>query len=454
MSAQLVNADGEDRTTQQSHTRRVRDLVAVNFGNALEWYDWNIYTVFAPVFSVQIFRTENPTSALLATLAVFAVGFIARPIGGILFGAYADKVGRKKSLFVAMLITACGSLAIAVTPTFEAVGIVASIVLLVARLAQGLAHGGEMGTAATYLIERAPSHRRALFGSTSWVSVVVGTMIATLVGLAINGLLSETQVHDWGWRIAFGLGGILGLYALYLRRMITETESYKQVAQSNNESLPTRSEAGKLATAATGNDVESPDSIFNYWKGLLVIFGVSAGGSLMFYTWLIYFPNHAQMAYNMSPTQTLSASLMAQLIFLFAILLAGLLGDRIGRKPMVITFGALFIVLPFPVEMMLDGSFATFMITQVIVLLAIATLFGVNAAVWAEALPTHVRAKGVASILSLATAIFGGTAPYLITWFSDNGQYNLYLVYLMVIATLTLLTGILMREGKKQSLSG
>jgi len=174
--------------------RSLKDMLAVNFGNALEWYDWNVYTIFAPVFAAQIFHADNPTSELLATLAVFAVGFVARPIGGYVFGAYADRVGRKRSLFAAMMITALGSLIIAFTPTYGTVGVLASVILVVARLLQGLAHGGEMGTSVTYLVERAPQGRRGLFGATSWVSVVVGTILATLVGLAINTLLSQEQV--------------------------------------------------------------------------------------------------------------------------------------------------------------------------------------------------------------------------------------------------------------------
>lgn len=418
-----------------SRRRRFRDMIAVNFGNALEWYDWNIYTIFAPFFAVQIFNPENPTSALLATLAVFAVGFVARPIGGWVFGAYADRVGRKKSLFLAMLLTATGSLIIAVTPTYETAGVVASVILLLARLLQGLAHGGEMGTSVTYLVERAPRGRRALFGSTSWVSVVIGTMLATLTGIGLTTWLAESQVAEWGWRIAFGIGGLLGLYALYLRRLIHETESFNEVVADEPD-------------AKMQKDVPSRSGLLSHWRGLLVVFGLSAGGSLMFYTWLIYLPTHAQVQYGMAPATALTASLIAQVVFLAAILGAGLLGDRIGRKPMVIAFGVAFLVLPFPVNIFLEGTFAALLTVQVVTLGALAILFGVNGAVWSEVFPTHVRAKGVAATLSAATAIFGGTAPYIITALSEAGRYNVFLIYLMVVSAATLATGLLMRETK------
>lgn len=438
-SASDAHSDSGRVTGQPGKSRRVRDMIAVNFGNALEWYDWNIYTIFAPYFAVQIFNPDNPTSSLLATLAVFAVGFIAWPVGGYVFGAYADRVGRKKSLFVAMLLTALGSLIIAVTPTYAATGVIASIILVAARLMQGLAHGGEMGTSVTYLVERAPKKRRALFGSTSWVSVVIGTMLATLTGLLLSALLNGTQMTEWGWRIAFGVGGLLGLYALYLRRLIHETEFFTK--------------SGAAPDAAEDQGTHKRSGLFAYWRGLLIVFGLSAGGSLMFYTWLIYLPTHAQVEYRTEPEVALTASLIAQFVFLIAILGAGVLGDRIGRKPMVIAFGIAFVILPFPINMFLDGTFALLLTVQVIALGALAILFGINGAVWSEVFPTHVRAKGVATTLSAATALFGGTAPYIITALSTYGQFNIFLVYLMVVSAATLLTGLLMKETKNVDLT-
>lgn len=189
----IVDDTGTSYSVPATLTRdsghRVRDLIAVNAGNSLEWYDWTIYSIFAVSFAGQFFPSDDPTAALLSALAVFAVGFVTRPIGGWLFGRYADRRGRKVSLTLAMSITALGSLAIAVAPTYGVIGVGASLLLLVVRLVQGLAHGGEMGTSVTYLVERAPSGRRALWGSTSWVSVFIGTILATLTGLLVNGVL-------------------------------------------------------------------------------------------------------------------------------------------------------------------------------------------------------------------------------------------------------------------------
>lgn len=430
MSTSSNSAVGGGTTLVEAKGHRARDLVAVNAGNTLEWYDWTIYTIFAPYFATQFFRTDDSVSALLATLAVFAVGFVTRPLGGWLFGRYADRRGRKTALTLAMAIVAVGSLVIAVAPTYGSVGVLASVILLVARLVQGLAHGGEMGTAVTYLVERAPDGRRALWGSTSWVSVILGTMLASLTGLALTSQLSDSQLESWGWRVAFGLGGVLGLYALWLRRQIQET--------ARVDAAPvTRAQRGKLS-----------ERLRPHLSGVAIVMGLSAGGSIMFYTWLIFAPTYAQIARGQDAGSALAAGLLAQVVFLIALPLMGLLGDRVGRKPMIIAFGVGFIALSFPLNRMIDGSFGGLFLAMTIALLLLACLFGVNGAVWAEVFPTAVRAAGVAAPLSLATAIFGGTAPYLNTWFASNDLQDAFIWYLMGVAGITLLTGLLAPETR------
>lgn len=425
-----------DASTSDAAPRRLRDLVAVNFGNTLEWYDWTIYTIFAPYFAGQFFNPKDQTSALLSSLAVFAVGFVTRPLGGYLFGAYADRVGRRKALTVAMMMTAVGSLLIAIAPTFATIGLAASVLLLIVRLLQGLAHGGEMGTSVTYLVERAPQHRRAFYGSTSWFSVVLGTMLATLTGLVVTSTVSAADMRAWGWRVAFGLGGLLGLYALYLRRSLTETDAFEETA----------------STEAAGEGAPR-DSLWRHWGAIGVVFGLSAGGSIMFYTWLIYMPTFAQVARKQSPGSALTASLIAQAVFLGMVLLAGWLGDRVGRRPLVVGFGVLFVALTIPLNKMVNGTFAGLLVAMLVSLACLALLFGVNGAVWAEVFPTRVRAAGVSGTLSLATALFGGTAPYINTALQKAGHHGWFLYYLMAVAGITLVTGLLMKETRHQRIN-
>ena len=415
-------------------SRRVKDLIAVNFGNTLEWFDWTIYTIFAPYFALQFFPSSDKAAALLAALAVFAAGFLTRPLGGFLFGLYADRVGRKQSLTLAMFITAGGSLVIACAPTFATVGLAASIILLVARLAQGIAHGGEMGTSVTYLVERAPRHRRALYGSTSWVSVVLGTMIATVTGLLLNANLDRSALESWGWRVPFLLGGLLGLYGLYLRRQLSETDSF---------------EKGKVQQDDHGAGMAA---LVRNWRGVAVVFGLSAGGSIMFYTWLIYSPTFAQISRGLDAKSALTASLIAQAVFLVAIPVVGWLADRFGRRVFIILFGVGFIAATFQLDALITNSFSGLLTAMISALLILACLFGVNTAVWAEVFPTSVRATGVSGPLSLATAIFGGTAPYVNTYLSQIGEHRMFLIYLMVVSGITLVTGLLIPETRELEL--
>ena len=334
-----TNASAPTSTLFRPQGKSARDLIAVNAGNSLEWYDWTIYTIFATAFAGQFFPSEDKAASLLAALAVFAVGFITRPIGGWVFGRYADRKGRKASLTLAMTITALGSLAIALAPSYDIIGVGASVLLLVVRLVQGLAHGGEMGTAVTYLVERAPAGRRALWGSTSWVSVFVGTILATLTGLLINSLFTLEEVSEWAWRIPFAVGGLLGLYALWLRRRIHET--------ANTQSVPVVSEQRGSVWSR----------LKPHMRGVLVVMGLSAGGSIMFYTWVIYTPTQAAISRGQDPSSALVASLLAQVILLIALPLLGMLSDRVGRKPLIITFAAGFMLLVFPLDGLVDGTF-------------------------------------------------------------------------------------------------
>lgn len=422
------------REGQISGRSELRDLLAVNFGNTLEWFDWTIYTIFAPYFALQFFPSADPAAALLAALAVFAAGFLTRPLGGFIFGLYADRVGRKQSLTLAMLVTAGGSLVIASAPTFASIGILASALLLVARLAQGIAHGGEMGTSVTYLVERAPRNRRALFGSTSWISVVFGTMLATITSLVINGNFERVQIEEWAWRIPFALGGILGLYGLYLRRRLPETASFERQQAQGEES-------GSKTQALARN-----------WRGIFVVFGLSAGGSIMFYTWLIYSPTYAQVARGLDAQSALTASLIAQCVFLVAIPLVGWLADKFGRRLFIILFGLGFIALTLYLDGLVDDTFGGLLTAMIIALLLVACLFGVNTAVWTEVFPTNIRATGVSGPLSLATAIFGGTAPYVNTYLSQTGHHQWFLFYLIGVTGITLITGLLIPETKSLEL--
>ncbi|MEO8283363.1 MAG: MFS transporter, partial [Pseudarthrobacter sp.] len=305
-----------------SRQRTAKDLVAVNIGNAIEWFDWNVYAIFAPFFAAQIFQSQDPVSAMLSTLAIFAVGFLMRPIGGWVFGHLADRKGRRFSLTVAILLAALGSLIIAVAPTFSQVGVWASAVLLLARLVQGFSHGGETGSAFTYLAEIAPPAKRGLWASTPWIGVALGTMLATGFGVLLTTVLDKQQMSEFGWRIPFIVGAALGIYGLLLRFKMKESEVFEASSETSH-SLSLRDTWRVM--------VENRRAVLN-----IAILSIS--GVVIFYTWFIFAPSYATTVYKIPANEALLAGLAGQAVFLVAIPIAGAISDRIGRRKMVFAY--------------------------------------------------------------------------------------------------------------------
>ncbi|MEW1981310.1 MFS transporter [Citricoccus sp. NPDC079358] len=420
---------------------RPRDLVAVNIGNALEWFDWNIYAIFAPFFAAQFFRAEDPVSSLLSTLAVFAVGFLMRPVGGWLFGRLADDKGRKFSLTLAILLASFGSLLIAVAPTFDAIGVWAGVVLLVARLIQGLSHGGETGSAFTYLAEIAPQDKRGFWASTPWLGVGVGTMLATGVGVLLTALLSEAQMAEFGWRIPFAVAAVLGVYALYIRKTMNESEVHTERKERDEregvDSLSLREVLSELGRE---------------WKPLLQIVGLTISGVVAFYTWFIFAPGYASREFGMDPNASLVAGLCGQAVFLVAIPVMGKLSDRFGRKPVLMVFAAGFALVAFPLEWMLGPSPFMLFLAMAAGSVLLAANCAPLGAVFAELVPTKLRATLIGVGYATSGAIFGGTAPYLNTWLSSIGMHGLFVGYMIVLCLVSVVVIIKMPETARRDL--
>ncbi|MGO1770006.1 MAG: MFS transporter [Microbacterium sp.] len=419
---------------------RTRDLVAVNIGNALEWFDWNIYSIFAAYFAAQFFATGDPISDLLSTLAVFAVGFVMRPIGGWLFGVIADRKGRKFSLTLAILLAATGSLLIAVAPTTELVGWFAGVILLIARLLQGLAHGGETGSAFTYLAEIAPRERRALWASTPWLGVGIGTMGATALGVLMTSVFSPEQMEAFGWRIPFAVGALIGLYAIWIRRRMAESEVH--TASRKNE--------------GGGRDRRLRD-VFREMRensrALLTIVGLTISGVVAFYTWFIFAPGYAVREFGMDDTSSLVAGLLGQAVFLVAVPLMGALADRWGRRPVLLIFSVGFAVLAFPLELLLSDNPFTLWLAMAAATVLMAANCAPLGAIFAELVPTRVRATIIGIGYATAGAVLGGTAPYLNTWLSSLHLHGAFVVYMIVLCAISTVVAIVMRETKGKDLT-
>lgn len=416
--------------------RRRRNLAGVALGNALEWYDWTAYAVFASFFSTQIFAPEDPNAAILATFAVFAVGFAIRPVGGIFFGWLADRHGRKTSLLVAIACASGGMLLIAVAPTYSQAGLFGAVVLLIARLLQGVAHTGEVAAAYTYVAEAAPRRRRGLWASSIFTSGTAAILVATILGAILTSVLSQEAMTEWGWRLPFVLGAVVALFTLYLRRNLDETEAFT----ADQEDGPSAKGAASSATDSVP-PASKPSLVAGLWANrtaALRVFAMGAALGVFYYTWAIGAPAWAVSALNIPAQSALWASVIAQAVGLLALPLVGALSDRIGRRPVMIAFGLLGAALAWPLDLLARGGTAWhFGLAMTGGLLIFSLLGAVYPAVIAEFFPTGVRASGIAVPYALSATIFAGTAPYLRQWL---GQIDLNGVFVAYVAATALLT--------------
>lgn len=415
---------------KKAKSGQLRSLRAAIAGNILEWFDWTLYAIFSTYIAGHFFDKSNPSSALLATLAVFAVGFIARPVGGIIFGRLADRAGRKLVLVVTISIMSLSSLALALAPGYETIGVWSSVILVVLRLIQGLAHGGESGVSYTYVSEIAPPERRGLWSSSVFFAVTLGVMLATAVGAIANLVLDESSMMTWGWRLAFVFGAVLGLGVLYLRRAAEESNEF---------------------TAEEETDVVIPPSLA-VKSGLLTIM-LACGHNCAYYVWATFAASFAISARGMDPQNAFMASLLAQGVALIMLPLWGHLSDRIGRRPLIIAMGVAAILFYYPLSLLITDEPWTLFIAQAVGMSIWAMGAGMYPAFSSELFPTKIRATSVAFATSVSVALFGGTAPYLMTWFNQNGMEWAFFVWIGVLSSLAIIGGLVVRETKGTDLS-
>ncbi|MCP2260976.1 MFS transporter, MHS family, alpha-ketoglutarate permease [Streptoalloteichus tenebrarius] len=410
-----------------------RAILAGAVGNTVEWVDWAVYATFAPVFAQQFFAPGNETAALLSTLAVFAVGFVMRPIGGAVLGAYSDRHGRKKGLTLTISLMAGASLVIAVCPTYSQIGVLAPLVLLLARLVQGFSAGGEFGSSSAFLIESAARGRRAFAGSWQQVSVGAGALIASLLGTILNSALDEAQLHGWGWRLAFGIGGLLGLVGLWLRRSVHETEAFTRIKD--------RPRRNPLVTM-----------VRDHPRAALRVVGMTIAGTLIYYVWVTYMPTYAHLATGIPLREALLANTLAIVVFLVLLPFGGLLSDRIGRKPTMAAFAGGFLLFSWPAFHFLAANFWSLLVIEIAGMVLIVGYSANCAVIMAEQFPAEVRTTGIGLPYALAVAVFGGTAPYVTTWMNAHHFGHLVWVYVAVAALVGLAVYTTMPETKGKEL--
>ncbi|MCL3992695.1 MULTISPECIES: MFS transporter [Streptomyces] len=422
------------QTTAPERTRRsARQLVAASVGNAVEWYDWYAYTFLATYIAAAVFPkgTGNSLVPLLSTFAVFAVGFFMRPVGGLLMGAVADRRGRRAALTVTILLMGGSSLLVGLTPTYASAGVAAPVVLVAARLLQGLSVGGEFAASTTFLVESAGPGRRGLFSSFQYVSTTAGQLVASGIATLLVDTLSEPSMDGWGWRVPFWLGGAFSLVGFWIRRGAAETRSAAQ-RQAPRPGLF--------------------EALRRHPRQSLLIAGITAGGTIAYYTWTSYLPTYAELNAGVAKSDALLVSTISLAFFALLQPLGGMLSDRVGRRPLLLGFGVGFAVLCVPLLHALRDSFAVLLLVSCAGMVLLTGFTSVSAAVNAEVFPPRVRAAGIGFPYSLTVALFGGTAPYVGTLFKDLGHSGLFPWYVAVLCLLSSLVYLRLPETAHREL--
>lgn len=405
-----------------SATRRLRAIVGGSIGNLVEWYDWYAYSAFSLYFAPAFFPPASQTAQLLNSAAVFAVGFFMRPVGGWLLGRYADKHGRRAALSASVLLMCGGSLLIAVTPGYASIGMLAPAILVLARLLQGLSVGGEYGASATYLSEMAGATNRGFWSSFQYVTLIMGQLIALGVLLVLQRVLDTAALEAWGWRIPFFVGAACAVVALGLRRSLEESPAFERA----------KSAAGDASRRTVGG----LRALRNHPRAVLTVIGLTAGGTVSFYTFTTYAQKFLVNTAGFTKADATRISALSLVVFMCVQPLMGALSDRIGRRPVLMSFGVLGTLGTIPLMTALAGARtdAQALGLLIVALLAVSGYTSINAVVKAELFPAGTRALGVGFPYAIAVSLFGGTAEYIALWFKNIGHETWFYVYVTCCA--------------------
>jgi len=419
---------------RESTSKRVRDILGGSAGNLVEWYDWYAYSVLTIYFAPVFFPKEDPTAQLLSAAAIFAVGFLMRPIGAWMMGIYSDRHGRKSGLTLSVALMAGGSLMIAVAPTYATAGWIAPMVLVLARMLQGLSVGGEYGASATYLSEKAMRNRRAFWASFQYITLIGGQLLALAVVVLLQSTMPDSEVQRWGWRLAFGIGALLAFGVYFLRARLTETESFVRLGTDRARS-----------------------SMIELWRNhpreFLIVAAISGGGSAAFYAYTTYMQKFLVNTSGFSrPTATMIMTI-ALVVFMLIQPWWGMAADRWGRKPMlyIFGFGGALVSVPIYSAIAVVETPLTALALVLVPLVILGAYTSISGLIKAELFPAHIRTLGVALPYAVGNTIFGGTAEYVALWFKQAGMESGFYWYLSAVIGMAAIGFLMLPETKTES---
>ena len=415
---------------------RVKAIMGGSAGNLVEWYDWFAYSSTSLYFAAHFFPKGDATAQQLQTAAVFAAGFIARPAGAWLMGIYADRAGRRAALTLSVALMSLGSFAIAILPTFAQIGVLAQLGLLAARLVQGLSLGGEYGASATYMSEMAGAKRRGFWSSFQYTSLIGGQLMALLVLVTLQHVLTKGDLAAWGWRIPFAVGGVLAIVVFWIRTGLDETRAYL-----NEATAP--SERGRTMTLLT----EHP-------REFAIVLTLTAAGSLAFYAYTTYMQKFLVNTAGFS--KDTGTAIMAAVLLAYMPLqpVIGWLSDFVGRKSTIAVGLGLGALATYPVMTAISHSTSALVAFGLVMILVLchSGYSAVNAVVKAELFPVHVRALGVSLPYALANAMFGGTAEYVAEWLKQAKIESGFYIYVAAVMLVGAVAAASMRNTNITSL--
>lgn len=411
----------------------VRQIIGGAAGNLVEWYDWYAYSAFALYFAPAFFPKGDALAQNLNTAGVFALGFLMRPLGSWLLGVYADSKGRKAALTLSVAMMCAGSLLIACAPTYDQAGLAAPLILLLARLVQGLSVGGEYGASATFMSEVAARRNRGFLASFQYVTLVGGQLLALALLVLMQAVLDDAALHAWGWRVPFVIGALCAVLVFWLRRGLVETEAFKQVAPAKH--------AGLLR------------QLLAHPKALLIVLALTAGGSLSFYTFTTYMQKYLVLSAGWTKQEATSASAIALLVYAAMQPIFGAASDILGRRTLLLGFGVMATLATVPALTALGTARPGIEgLALMIGCLAILSCYtAISGVVKAEMFPAHIRALGVGMPYALGVAVFGGSAEYVALAFKDAGVERGFFWYVTVMAGVALVAALALPDTRANS---